>query len=84
MTMYRVNASAELEIASPKPRRFRALAIAVVSIGAHAAIIGAAFAARGRGPVAPRTAVVQVLAGHVDPWTGDFQAIGLRSARIRD
>ena len=84
MSMYRWNASDEPAVVGPPARRFRPLYIAIASIAAHAAVFGAAFAARAPTPAAPRTEVVQVLAGQVDPWTGDFHAAGVRSARIRD
>ncbi|HEY1959314.1 MAG TPA: hypothetical protein VGH28_27055 [Polyangiaceae bacterium] len=84
MTMYRKNAVDEaLVLESPK-RRVRPLFIAIGSVAAHAALLAAAFAARAPAPAAPKTATVQVLAGQVDPWTGDFRATGVRTARIRN
>ena len=83
MRPYRVGSSVESEVTNPAPaRRGRAVAIVIAAVGVHVAVLATAFAMRAPEPVAPRTEVVSVLAGHVDPMTGDFQATGLRDARI--
>jgi hypothetical protein len=82
MRPYRVNSSNDLDVPSPPRRRGRAAAIVVASVAAHAALLAVAFAARAPEPTAPKTEVVRVLAGHVDPMTGAFEANGLADARI--
>ncbi len=82
MRPYRVVSSVESEVANPPRRRGRAVAIVIVSIGVHVGVLATAFVMRAPEPVAPKTEVVSVLAGQVDPVTGDFQASGLRDARI--
>jgi hypothetical protein len=82
MRPYRMVSSVESEIANPPQRRGRAVAIVIGSIAVHVAVLATAFVMRAPEPVAPKTEVVPVLAGHVDPMTGDFQATGLRGARI--
>ena len=84
MTMYRTNVAGEPIVPASPPRRIRPLFIAVASVALHAAVLGAAFASRPTAPTPPRTATVQVLAGQIDPWTGDFHASGLRTARVKD
>ena len=59
---------------------FIALALAV---GVHAAFFVALFVLRAPEPATPKTAVVTVLHGHVDPMTGDFLAEGMAQARVR-
>ena len=82
MEIYRTNAAEKLELAAaPKPSKRRTLAIAALSIAAHAALLGGAFAARSAAP-AETTRVVRVLVGHVDE-TGSFQARGLADARVK-
>jgi len=61
----------------------RVFAVIGVSFAAHVAVLALAFAMRGEAPKKPDTEYVQVLAGHVDRWTGDFQATGLMTARVR-
>ena len=85
MTMYRTNVAGEPpEPPVPPPRRIKPLFIAVASVVLHAAVIGAAFASRPTEPTRPPTVTVQVLAGQIDPWTGDFHAAGLRTARVKN
>jgi hypothetical protein len=84
MWPYRKNASAELPVGEPSARRVRPLHVAILSVGLHAGLLGAAFAARVPTPAGPHTRLVRVIAGNVDPWTGDFRAAGVRTARIRE
>jgi hypothetical protein len=85
MTMYRTNPSSGPSVPMPPPpNRLRPLWIAVFAVGVHAAVLGAAFAARAPEAVGPRTKIVSVLTGQVDAWTGDFHANGVQRARIRD
>jgi len=57
------------------------------SAAVHVAVLVVAFMSQTRslqeGPRAT-TRVVQVLTGHVDPDTGDFQATGFARARVKD
>lgn len=84
MSAYRLNVSDELSVSvsAPPPRRMRAWIIVAISVAAHAAAFGAAFAMRAKEPLQPRTEVVRVLAGHVDE-TGAFLAMGMADARVR-
>ena len=82
MGPYRVVSSNESNVESSPRRRGRVVWIIVASVAAHAAVLGAAFASRAPEPTAPKTETVHVLAGHVDPMTGDFQATGLADARV--
>ncbi len=82
MRPYRVNSSNDLDVPSPPRRRGRVVAIVLASVAAHAALLAAAFAARAPEPTGPKTEVVRVLAGRVDPTTGSFEANGLADARI--
>jgi len=83
--MYRTNASSTAaELPPPGPNRLRTVLIVVATLGLHGVVFGAAFASRERPPAPRRTAVVSVLTGQVDPWTGDFSATGIRNARIRE
>ncbi len=82
MPPYRVNSSNDLDVPTPRARRGRAVAIIAATVGLHAAVLGAAFAARAPEPTGPRTETVHVLAGHVDPMTGAFEAHGMADARI--
>jgi len=84
MSTYRTNASGDWAVPPTAPAsRARGLGIAFATVAAHAAFLTAAFVWRTPDPVAPRARVVTVLTGQVDPWTGDFHATGVRSARVR-
>lgn len=82
-SIYRVNAVGEIETAVPKPRRGRGFWILGVSLAAHVALLGAAFASRAPAPRETTTEVVRVLAGRVDAETGAFHASGITDARIK-
>jgi hypothetical protein len=80
MSAYRIPANTKLE--APAPTKRRVLPWAFLATAAlHAGVLGAAFAVRAREPVAPPTAVVTVLRGHVAD-TG-FEAAGMQQARVR-
>lgn len=80
MSAYRIPANTELE--APAPTKRRVLPWAVLATAAlHAGVLGAAFAVRAKEPMAPPTAVVTVLRGHVAD-TG-FEAAGMQQARVR-
>ncbi len=81
MRPYRVNSSDDLDVPPPPARRGRAVAIIAFAAGLHAAVLGAAFAARAPEPTS-RIQTVHVLTGHVDPMTGSFEAHGMADARI--
>ena len=83
MRPYRLQPS-ELELEEPpqRHRRARAVVIVVASVAVHAAVLAAAFVSRAPDRMAPRSEVVRVLTGHVDPMTGAFEANGVADARI--
>jgi hypothetical protein len=81
--VYRRNAAAGDD--APGERAFskrRTAWIVAFSVAVHAIFLCAAFVSRAP-PPSPTTRVVRVLAGHVDPNTGAFQASGLADARIK-
>ena len=80
MSAYRIPANPELS--APTARKRSVLPWAFLATAAlHAGVLGAAFAVRAPEPVAPPTAVVTVLNGHVA--ADGFQADGLQQARVR-
>jgi hypothetical protein len=83
MRPYRLPVQDEITPTEPKPRRARVVWIALATVGLHAAVFAAAFAARAPENTAPKTRVVSVLTGHITEL-GDFQATGLANARIRN
>lgn len=82
MWTYRTTPPDEIAI-SPAPRAPRTLWIAFVAVGAHAAVLTAAFVCRAPPPPVPATRIVTVVTGHVDPWRGEFHAMGVARARVR-
>ena len=82
MRPYRI-AQNEMSPTEPPKSRGRVLWIALATVGLHAAVFAAAFAARAPENTAPKTRVVSVLTGHITEL-GDFQATGLSNARIKN
>jgi hypothetical protein len=81
MRPYRLPPNEILPTEPPK-NRARVFWIALATVGLHAALFAAAFAARAPENTAPKTRVVSVLTGHITEL-GDFQATGLANARVR-
>lgn len=82
MSMYRIPANTELEVPAARPRRVLPWAF-LATAALHACVLATAFAVRAKEPVAPPTAVVTVLSGHVAETTGAFEAAGMQQARVR-
>lgn len=80
MSAYRIPANDELEAPAPATRRILPWAF-IATTALHAGVLGTAFAVRATEPVAPQTAVVTVLNGHVAE--AGFQVGGVQQARVR-
>jgi hypothetical protein len=78
----RIHDSSDLETPKSARARLRTAMIVIATLGVHAAVLAAAFVSRAPERTAPRTEIVRVLAGHVDEL-GQFQAVGMADARIR-
>lgn len=83
MSAYRNPPSSESAVPHPPTRRARTWAVLALSLGAHVGVLGAGFLLQPRAPAPSPTAVVTVLSGHVDPFTGDLHAGGYHRARVR-
>jgi len=82
MLPYRLPPSEMSPSEPPRRSRARVFVIALATLGLHAGVLAAAFAARAP-EKAPQTRVVSVLSGHITEL-GDFEATGVANARIRN